>query len=639
MKENPFAFIEEYQLKMEKYPLPEKVREQYKIEKCLKDGTDSWTLLAKNSLTGIFCVIKQAQGTFRPFLEWEYEVLTKLWQEGIREIPNPYCLIKEKESVYFLREYVEGRSLYELKEEGEFSGEEIREAGLALCRLVRQFHELEIPLIHRDIKPENIVRTRENTYILVDFGTARFYTAEKSRDTFVVGSEGTAAPEQYGYGQTDKRTDVYAIGRTLCYLATGDYDSSRLKDSDTGYQLKMIIKKASAFDPEKRYATVEEMEKELRRSFRAFWKTGAVFAFSVMALAGGYFLAGSGKIPDLNKGDVDNGRTVEFHEPLIEEAVRKALGLEEKTPVSEEMLEEITELRIVGNTVLEAEDDLQVRQFEYINGIAVEEQDNGGISDLTDLSYMKNLSRLVLCSQEIEDLSALEKLPLESLWLTNNEIIDFSSLVELPRLEEAYLGDNPCVDMEPLKECIRMKKLNIDTMEVRNLDFLETLELERLSLLDTRIASGGLTKLLTQEELQILYCNDLGIEEAEVVSQLDSLLQLFCYYGYELGDITRLEGMDSLNMAVIGEGLVSLEGIDKLPSLQYLHIQGSGVTDVSAIQQVPELVHLGIRRLSIQDYTPILSHPSLEEVFCDEKQKQGMIQADPDSKIIFTVEE
>lgn len=50
-----------------------------------------------------------------------------------------------------MREYVEGKSLYELKEESEFSREEIKEAGLALCKLVRQLHELEISLIHRDI--------------------------------------------------------------------------------------------------------------------------------------------------------------------------------------------------------------------------------------------------------------------------------------------------------------------------------------------------------------------------------------------------------------------------------------------------------------------------------------------------------
>lgn len=59
MKENPFTFIEEYQMKMEKYPLPEKAKEQYTIEKCRKDGTDTWTLLAKNSLTGIFASLSR----------------------------------------------------------------------------------------------------------------------------------------------------------------------------------------------------------------------------------------------------------------------------------------------------------------------------------------------------------------------------------------------------------------------------------------------------------------------------------------------------------------------------------------------------------------------------------------------------
>ena len=62
-------------------------------------------------------------------------------------------------------------------------------------------------MIHRDIKPENIVVTPGGEVVFIDFGTMRSYKKDGSRDTFVVGTRGTAAPEQYGYIQTDQRTE------------------------------------------------------------------------------------------------------------------------------------------------------------------------------------------------------------------------------------------------------------------------------------------------------------------------------------------------------------------------------------------------------------------------------------------------
>ena len=48
-------------------------------------------------------------------------------------------------------------------------------------------------MIHRDIKPENIVVTPGGEVVFIDFGTMRSYKKDGSRDTFVVGTRGTAA--------------------------------------------------------------------------------------------------------------------------------------------------------------------------------------------------------------------------------------------------------------------------------------------------------------------------------------------------------------------------------------------------------------------------------------------------------------
>ncbi|MDO4339188.1 MAG: protein kinase [Eubacteriales bacterium] len=644
-------FTEKYEKEMKKFPLPQIVREQYQIEECLKESEESFTLLAKARLTGTFCIIKQAKGKARPFLEWEYTVLKDLQEKNLRGIPHPYCLLEEGDSVYFLREYIEGKSLYELKEEGDFSQSELLHVGRELCGIILQFHELKTPLIHRDVKPENIIRTREGKYILVDFGTARWYREEGTRDTFVVGSCGTAAPEQFGFSQTDRRTDVYAIGRTLCYLAAGTYDNDGLKNADVSRRLKRVIKKASAFDPGKRYGSVIELEKALRNCkyqwnyfAAALVMVSAAFCITALALRG-YGGGNGGKPTEKNSAVVDNRSFVQeeskdgivFKEPLVEKAVRKTLGLDEQAVITEEMLSEITELRIVGNRILEPEDDLTVRMWIYVNGESQHDGESGGISDLTDFTYMKRLSCLALCNQDLSDLSVLEGLPLETLYISGNDVLDISPLGKMPKLETMYIGTNPCVDLEPLRDCVRLKTLNIDDMTVRDLDFLEDLALERLSIQETKVAKGGLEKLLTQKYLRAFTMDNFGTEEAEILSRMDSIQELYCYHNYLPGDLQPLAGMDSLSLLNLRTGLESLEGIENFPNLQYLHIEGSSVTDLSPIAQAPKLLDLGIQNLQIEDYTPVLEHPTLERIFCDEQQKEEILKSDPETDLEFII--
>ena len=83
-----------------------------------------------------------------------------------------------------------------------------------LCECLDTLHTLNPPIIHRDIKPENIIY-HDNKVTLLDFGIARFLDSKKSKDTLILGSVGYAAPEQFGFHQSDARTDLYAVG-VLC---------------------------------------------------------------------------------------------------------------------------------------------------------------------------------------------------------------------------------------------------------------------------------------------------------------------------------------------------------------------------------------------------------------------------------------
>lgn len=645
MNENSEKFKKLYQEELKQFVLPERLRGQYEIVKCLKSAEESWTVLVRQQLTGILCVVKKGSGIYGELLKREYEVLKELDRTGLRGIPKPYCFLEEKENRYFMREYVEGKSLYEIAQERDFPVKELRRIGVELCEIVGQMHELEIPMLHRDIKPENVVLMESGRCVLVDFGTARYYRKDEARDTLILGTAGTAAPEQYGYAQTDVRTDVYAIGRTLCYLFTGSYTLEGLKGFGKNRRFCRILKKASSFDPEKRYDSVDKMKKALQSCGKhpCSGRTGAVTF--LIALGAGIWIGGYGgkaaeRIFETERTSEEESQTAQkivFQEPLVEAAVRRSLGVSEETVLTEEMLEKVTLLQIAGNRILEPADQVEVRNGLYVNGELQDEYERGSITDLADLMYLKNLKTLVLCRQKLQKASYLENLPLERLYLYDNDITDLSPLGGQVRLRELAVGKNPCTDLSALGECIRLENLNLDNMEIKNLDFMKVLDLEKLSLLETRIAEGGIEKLSSQENLQELRKNNLKKEDIVTLKQLKRLHRLLCYSGYEMENLEGLEGMDSLDFLVLMRGLKSLDGIGKLPSLKYLHIQGSEVADLAPITGAPGLLHLGIQNLPIEDYAPVAYHPALEEVFCDSRQVKEIQKENPETKLVFSV--
>ena len=87
-----------------------------------------------------------------------------------------------------------------------------------LCEALHYLHSRKPPIIFRDMKPSNVMVTNTGLVKLIDFGIARTYKVGKKRDTVAMGSENYAAPEQWGQGQTDARSDVYALGATMYHL-------------------------------------------------------------------------------------------------------------------------------------------------------------------------------------------------------------------------------------------------------------------------------------------------------------------------------------------------------------------------------------------------------------------------------------
>ena len=144
-------------------------------------------------------------------LEQRYRELAR---QSLPGVPRILSVTREYVSGAFtvVREYTEGYTLRQwVTDNGPLTVAEARTVLGRLCETVRALHALDPPLIHRDITPSNIVLSGEGP-VLIDFGISRRWSSRSSRDTVPWGTVGYAAPAQLGYGQSDVRTDVYALG-------------------------------------------------------------------------------------------------------------------------------------------------------------------------------------------------------------------------------------------------------------------------------------------------------------------------------------------------------------------------------------------------------------------------------------------
>lgn len=259
-------FEKEYRNSLKSIELPDALKNKLECVDCLKERPDICTLLTYSKEDHKNYILKIADRSRGNMLVCEWNILRMLADCGIRNFPAPIFLLEENGITYYVREYAEGDTLLGLaKRKGCMPEAVLLQTGIQLCRLLEILQDQNPPVIHRDLKPENIVYMKKNTFTFIDFETARRYSRGKSYDTLVMGSRPTAAPEQFGFAQTDCRTDIYGLGMTLLYLACGTYDKKSLEQAEISGRLRKIILKSVEFDPERRYQTAEKMRLDLIR--------------------------------------------------------------------------------------------------------------------------------------------------------------------------------------------------------------------------------------------------------------------------------------------------------------------------------------------------------------------------------------
>ena len=240
----------------------------YELVDTLKNSEQGFVAAVYDKRARRLCTMKQRDLKSLPI----YKTLKELDNP---HVPTIYRLFERDRKLIVVEEYIDGQTLeeillYQSTALDETLAEKIL---LQLCDALAAFHAKNI--IHRDLKPSNIMLTEKNFVKVIDFGIARIFKPESSADTETLGTKGYAPPEQYGlfdFGQTDPRSDIYALGVTIKELLGRDYDG----------RLKKIFDRCTEPAPAQRYQSADE----LRHAVTSSKIFGRVKNFLIAAFAG-----------------------------------------------------------------------------------------------------------------------------------------------------------------------------------------------------------------------------------------------------------------------------------------------------------------------------------------------------------------
>lgn len=233
-----------------------------------------------------------------------YQVFEALKHIQSQYVPKIYQLEETDEGLIVVEEYVDGELLSDILANQLLTEEDCLNIAEQICFALVVLHSHNPSFIHRDIKPSNIIITPKGRVKIIDYDSSRFYKEEAETDTRCLGTEKYAAPEQYGFAQTDCRSDIYSLGVVL--------EKFTIFISEEKKKLwNRVVERCTLFSPDSRYQTVEEVVFNIQKVRRRIGIKNKLFVYIGIMLSLGLvsiliYMATSEKT---NKTDLITGVT------------------------------------------------------------------------------------------------------------------------------------------------------------------------------------------------------------------------------------------------------------------------------------------------------------------------------------------
>ena len=671
--------------------LPIGITDSYEPEALIhrSERTETWRL--RDRTDDRKYLLKVRPLTEKAITDVEEMTLKKLETHGI-EAPRVVLRRDTDDRCCLIRDYVDGVTLEAYAENVGFIREEdIARIGIAILTELQPLHALPEPVIHRDIKPKNILLTNSELYrkatfskerppliTLIDYDTARTFKKNATNDTQFLGTLETAAPEQYGFAQSDVRTDIFGVGKTLIFLATGSYDATALETRRYSHRLKRLLYSCVSLNKDDRPDSAESMIRSLRQILKkdtiherlcrfipgnhAFDGSfvempeahgrhrKAIVAAVIVAVAavgvGAFFLGrmtgNGGEYDNLTLGQNESGDTWDpartpapTHSPgetvdfggskTMELAVRTALGADKDKPVTYGDLAEIDSIFAIGDQSFsdadsyrntDNEDQLLRYTGPYENTETVT-VGTGDIKDLSLLTEMPNLRRVFLSHQPVSDIEPLSWSRLEDLAIVDCPVMEYRPLSRLKNLERLVLMGCRGRDVTFLSELPALTKLCIGRMDLTSLRVLQGLPITELQF-EKCFLDDGLYGVIG--ELPQLTKLTLWNTTEEIVKKIggSQTLQRLEIYWTQMKDLTSIGYMPSLrDLALNCATLGSMKGIENLKP-NYLFPPGS--VGVDWLVDCPTIEGLEITATKNVDWAAI-DRSGVKTVYVSEEQQ------------------
>ena len=180
-------------------------------------------------------------------------------------IPNtPTIILAEEDDkvLTVIEEFIPGDTLEEqLEQHGTLPEDQVLNIAIQLCSILSSFHNCHPAIVNRDIKPSNIKISPDGVVKLLDMNAAKWSNSQSDKDTMLLGTQGYAAPEQYGFGPSSVLTDIYSVGVLMNVLLTGELPNKRM----AGGRLNKVIQKCVELSPSGRYQNISELQAVLHQ--------------------------------------------------------------------------------------------------------------------------------------------------------------------------------------------------------------------------------------------------------------------------------------------------------------------------------------------------------------------------------------